>query len=94
MDAPAQTRRRIPSLTEIRAERLRHSITLAEVALRANLSSYRVSLVERDPSRARPGELEALHRAIDELSAEMSKPAAVSTDDVTALADLLEERAG
>jgi transcriptional regulator with XRE-family HTH domain len=56
-------------MTALREYRLRRGITLVKAAVYADLSLSRASEIERDPSRARPGEIEALQRAVDRLSA-------------------------
>ena len=66
--------RRAP-LTAVRAHRLKAGITLAEVALRSNLNSFRVSIIERDPSQARPGEIKAHRAAVDSIVADRSEAA-------------------
>jgi len=43
-------------------------VLLSDAAARAGLSIFRASVIERDPRRARAGELERLRSAIDELS--------------------------
>lgn len=68
--AAHQSKRRLFPSTPTREHRLRHGIPLAVVALRAGISAARVSCVERDPSIARPGELDALKAAVDALAAE------------------------
>lgn len=63
-------RSKLARLTAVRAYRLQAGLTLAEVALRAGISTFRLSTIERDPSTARAGEIEAHRRAIDELSSQ------------------------
>jgi hypothetical protein len=63
-------RNRISPLTPIRAYRLAQGITLAEVAQRSGLTSFRVSIIERNPSEARSGEIEAHRSAVDSLARE------------------------
>ena len=68
-------RRRMYPTTEIREYRLRRGVRLQDVAARAGVSLSRASYVERDPSVARKGELEALKAAVDSISAEASNAA-------------------
>lgn len=65
-------RRGIAPLTSVRAYRLERGLTLADVASRAGITTFRLSIVEREPDLARPGELEAHKRAIDELHGEQT----------------------
>jgi hypothetical protein len=58
-------RRRFYPATPPREYRLRKGITLSTAARLAGLSSARASIVERFPSEARPGELEALRGGVD-----------------------------
>jgi hypothetical protein len=67
---PIRRRKRIAPLTEIRAERLRSALKLAEVSLTAGINSYRLSLIERDLETPTPEELFRLHAAIAALAAE------------------------
>ena len=60
-------RSRIAPLTAVREYRLRAGVTLAEVAHESGLTSNRVSIIERDPAQARPGEIEAHRSAVDRL---------------------------
>ncbi len=57
-------RRAFPPLTPLRAQRLRHALTIAEVAREAGLTSYRLSVIERNLDSVRPEELAALRSAI------------------------------
>ncbi len=66
----ATRRRAFPELTELRAARLRRGLTLAAVAAQAGVSLTRASLIERDPSLARPGELDALRNTINAIATE------------------------
>lgn len=65
-------RNRLAPLTPVRAHRLEAGITLAEVAAHSCLTSFRVSIIERDPSQARPGEIEAHRAAVDAIAAQRS----------------------
>lgn len=69
-------RNRLAPLTPVRAHRLQAGITLAEVARESRLTSCRVSIIERDPSQARPGEIEAHRRAVDTIAARLRSVAA------------------
>jgi hypothetical protein len=57
--------KRSSETTLIRAYRLARNVTLTEAALASGISTRRVSLIERDPSIARDGEIERLRAAID-----------------------------
>ena len=61
------SRSRLAPLTPVRAHRLTAGFTLAEVAHRSGLTSFRVSIIERDPSQAKAGEIDAHRDAIDQL---------------------------
>jgi hypothetical protein len=63
-------RTRIAPLTPVRAYRLAAGVTLAEVALRSDINAFRLSVIERDPSQARDGELDAHRLAVDSLAHE------------------------
>jgi len=54
---------------ELRLLRLAKACT-PELAARAGISLTRASCIERDPAIAKPAELDALKRAIDELTSE------------------------
>lgn len=60
----------MPKLTELRAYRMRHGLTLMAVAFRAGLSVNRASQLERTPTLATPGEIAALREAVDLLCKE------------------------
>lgn len=64
-----RSRSRLAPQTAVRAYRLERGITLAEVALQSGVTSFRLSIIERNPERAKPGEIEAHRRAVDELAA-------------------------
>lgn len=68
--AEKRTRRLYPA-GELRQYRQRHGVRLAEAAMRAGMSLSRASYLERDPSLARHGELDALRAAVDAIAAEM-----------------------
>lgn len=72
----ARKRNRIAPLTPVRAYRLTAGITLAAVAQESGLTSLRVSIIERDPAQARPGEIEAHHQAVDVIAARVKGVAA------------------
>ena len=69
MEAPVLTRRFYP-IGELRSYRLSRGITLIRVAVATGISLARASEVERFPERARPGEIDRLKRAVDELARE------------------------
>lgn len=69
-DICVQPRRGFYALTDIRIYRLQRCVRLTDAASRAGINAYRASLIERDPGSARAGEIEALHRAVDEIAAE------------------------
>ena len=56
-------------MTEPREHRLRHGVPLVKAAVFADLSLVRASEIERHPERPRPGELERLRQAVDEIAA-------------------------
>ena len=62
-----EKRNRIAPLTPVRANRLEAGVTLMEVAQRSGLTSFRVSIIERDPSQAKPGEIDAHRGAVEYL---------------------------
>jgi hypothetical protein len=67
---PPQPRRRMPAMTDAREYRLRRGVPLVTAAVFADLPLARASEIERDPARARDGELERLKAAVDKVSAE------------------------
>jgi hypothetical protein len=69
MDSSNRQRRHLAPLTDVRAYRLRYGLSLFEVAHESGLTTFRASIIERDPARARPGEIDAHHTAVDRLSA-------------------------
>jgi hypothetical protein len=85
--APLKRRPFYPA-TELRAFRLTHGVRLVDAAYHADIPPARVSLVERDPALARPGEVEQLRRAIelasrDSTSVSASEPLKLAVDSVT-----------
>lgn len=64
-------RNRLAPLTAVRAHRLTAGIPLAEVARESGLTAARVSIVERDPSQAKPGEIDAHRSAVDAIAARL-----------------------
>jgi hypothetical protein len=54
--------------TPARLYRLERNVRLIEAAVAAGISLSRASQIERDPSRARPGEIERLRRAVDRVA--------------------------
>lgn len=54
----------------VRIFRLRHGLTLAQVATRAGVSVRRLSTVERGLSLSRPGELQRIADSIEALASE------------------------
>jgi hypothetical protein len=67
--AKAIRHRTFAPLTPLRAERLRHALTIADVAREARLTSFRLSIIERNLDDATPEELAALRDAIARLTA-------------------------
>lgn len=61
-------RRRFLAISPVRARRLRAGLTLADVAVAAGLTHNRLSVLERDPEVAIPGELQVVRRSIDRLA--------------------------
>ncbi|MFZ2493908.1 MAG: helix-turn-helix transcriptional regulator [Thermoanaerobaculia bacterium] len=55
------------AITPLREKRLRAVLTLADVAAKAGMSLTRASIIERDATRAKGGELDRLSAAIDEI---------------------------
>jgi hypothetical protein len=64
------SRKKFPPMTGPREYRLRRGVTLAEAAVFSRLSMFRASVIERDPTVARPGELERLRRGVDRAAME------------------------
>lgn len=64
----------LPPLTEARKFRLEHRVPLVSAALAAAIPSSRASIIERDPSVARPGELERLMAAVEGIAARRDNP--------------------
>lgn len=54
--------RAFPKLTALRARRLAAGVTVAELSVASELSSFTISVIERDQSASRPDQIEA-HRA-------------------------------
>lgn len=65
--------RTIQPATRYRLYRLKRGVTLSEAARLAGFSLYVASVIERDPSRALPGQLERLREAVDRAAAEMAE---------------------
>jgi hypothetical protein len=69
-----QQRRRkrvsVAPLTPLRAYRLERGIRIVDVAERAGISAFRVSIIERHPGLAERHELDAHRAAIDAIHAE------------------------
>ena len=60
-------RRAFAALTPLRAERLQHALTIAEVSSVSGVCTYRISLIERDLDDVTPEELSKLRAAITRL---------------------------
>ena len=60
-----EQRVRLAPLTQLRRYRLERAVSLADAASTSGISTARVSVVERDPALARPGEIDRLLRAVD-----------------------------
>lgn len=58
----SETRCGLTPITDARLDRLRAGLTIAEVAAESGLTSFRISIIERDPTKARAGEIDR-HRA-------------------------------
>ncbi|HUF11435.1 MAG TPA: hypothetical protein VMO47_19085 [Rhodothermales bacterium] len=56
-------------LSPIRAHRMGVDLRIIDVAANSNFSASRISILERFPSVAEPGELDRLQRAIDRIAA-------------------------
>lgn len=67
---PNRLRRSFAPLTELRAERLRHALTLFAVAEASGICSNRVSIIERALDDPTAEELAKLHEAIERLARE------------------------
>jgi transcriptional regulator with XRE-family HTH domain len=67
---PNRRKRAFAPLSELRAERLRHALTLFELSLASGISSYRVSIIERGLDDATPEELSRIREAIARLAQE------------------------
>jgi len=62
------TRERLRPATELRVERLRAGVLLADAARFADMSMKRASIIERYPEQARPGEIEKLRAALSRVA--------------------------
>lgn len=62
---------RVAPLTPIRALRLTHGLTIAEVSHESGLTTFRLSIIERDPEQARPEEIEAHRQAVEAIAQRM-----------------------
>ncbi len=65
---PNRRRRSFAPLTELRAERLRHALTLFEIAQASGICSWRVSIIERALDQPTAEELAKLREAIGRLA--------------------------
>lgn len=87
--SPAESfrrRDRVISQSPTRRYRTEKGISLVDVSAVSGLSTFRISVFERHPELAKPGEIEAHRRAIDEIHAERS--ASVGSKAVDALTRL------
>ncbi len=67
----AKRRTGLAPLSELRAERLRHALTLFSVAQASGIcSSYRLSIIERELDEPTPEELAKIREAIARLAEE------------------------
>jgi hypothetical protein len=66
--SPENRRRRFYPASEIRINRQRRGLTLAEVAAAADMTLTRASIVERNPALGTPAEIAALQSAVRKLS--------------------------
>lgn len=73
MEAAARRPRIFPA-SPLRIERLRRGVVLSEVARASGLSHARVSVLERDPSLAKPGEIEQLRRGLEHAAEASGRP--------------------
>jgi hypothetical protein len=62
--------RRTYPLTDAREYRLRRGVTLMAASFYSGISLARASYIERKPEKARPGEIERLHAAVDRAAAD------------------------
>lgn len=56
-------------VTALRKLRMHHGLRQTEVATEADVANYRLSLIERAPTLAFPGEIEQIENAIRRLAA-------------------------
>jgi hypothetical protein len=61
-------RRRLVPASPLRLFRLERGVPLVTVAVEVDTPPSRLSQLERDPTRARPGEIERLQKAIEAIS--------------------------
>lgn len=66
--ATAVNQREFAPASDLRIERLRVGARLQDVSQVSGLNLYRCSVVERDPSKAKPGEIEAMRAAVAKLA--------------------------
>lgn len=67
-------KRKTYPLSSIRAHRKSQadgSITMIHVVTRTGISFHDLGEIERDPSKAKPGQLEIIRAAVDEMAAEI-----------------------
>ena len=62
------SRRRLAPASPLRLFRLERGVPLTTVTVMVDTPPSRLSQLERDLSRARPGEIERLQKAIDEIA--------------------------
>lgn len=73
MKHASSTRRTFFALTPLKARRLRHALTMAEVAVAAGMSLTKVSYLERDEAAGTAEERKRVRVAIDCLVARVER---------------------
>lgn len=77
--APQRGHRQRAALTSLRTYRLVRMVSIAEVSVRSGLNTYRISVIERRPELARPEEIAAHKKAIDDLFSEQESARGVAS---------------
>ncbi len=67
---PIRERQGLQPLSPLRLDRIQKAVTLAETAFVSGIPATRLSLLERGIVSPRPGEVEAVHAAINLLAAQ------------------------
>ncbi|HUF09740.1 MAG TPA: hypothetical protein VMO47_10485 [Rhodothermales bacterium] len=68
MQAATVNRRGFTPDSELRTFRRKRGVRLQEVSTVSGINLYRCSVIERDPTKAKPGEIEAMRAAVAELA--------------------------